>query len=97
VEIPAATLRLFPHHAPEDLDPARGQSLLIARLLEDGDSSDLTWLHRLLPEAAVADWLEGQGGRQLSVRSRAFWEVVLGRRAGGATPEATARKELWPL
>jgi len=67
---------------------------VIARLLEDGDSADLAWLCRAVPEAELAAWLERRGGRQLSLRSRAFWEVVLGCLAGG---EAPARSALWPL
>jgi hypothetical protein len=88
LEIPQETRRLFPG--------CTGASLpfLIARLLEDGDSADLAWLCRNVPEPELADWLERRGGRQLSVRSRAFWEVVLGRPAGGEVP---VRREIWPL
>lgn len=91
MEIPEDTRRLFPGYAEADLG---GSPLLIGRLLEDGDSHDLAWLCRTLPEAELALWLEARGGRQLSVRSRAFWEVVLDRKAGPAAP---ARSALWPL
>lgn len=97
MEIPPGALRLFSDHDLGDLaggDP----SFVIARLLEDGDSADLTWLVRTVPETVLADWLERRGARALSWRSRAFWEVVLGRRAGGAMPEVEAvRKAIWPL
>ena len=89
MEIPAETRRLFPGY-----DSTPGLPFLIARLLEDGDEADLRWLTRHVPETELADWLERRGGRQLSVRSRAFWELVLGRRAGA---EASIRKDLWPL
>ncbi len=93
--IPEATRRLFHGYADVDLTVlAQGRSLLIARLLEDGDSADLAWLSRTLPEEDLGAWLESRGGRQLSVRSRAFWEVVLDRKAGAADP---ARSALWPL
>lgn len=89
------TRRLFPGYAEADLGaPPLVGPLLIGRLLEDGDSHDLAWLCRTLPEAELALWLEARGGRQLSVRSRAFWEIVLDRQAG---PEAPARSALWPL
>ena len=92
--IPEATRRLFPGYADADLsDPARGRSLLISRLLEDGDSADLAWLCRAIPEEELGSWLESRGGRQLSVRSRAFWEVVLGREA----KTILERNPLWPL
>ena len=86
---PDATRRLFPGY-----DSTPGLPFLIARLLEDGDEADLRWLTRNVPETDLAAWLEQRGGRQLSVRSRAFWEAVLGRPAGGEVP---VRKELWPL
>jgi hypothetical protein len=47
-----------------------------------------------VPEAELAGWLAHSGGRKLSQRSRAFWEVVLGRPAG---PPAEAGSLLWPL
>jgi hypothetical protein len=92
LDIPPETRRLFPGYADADL--AEGLPFLIARLLEDGDEADLRWLTRSVPETELAGWLEQRGGRQLSIRSRAFWEAVLGRPAGG---EAPIRKDLWPL
>jgi hypothetical protein len=92
--LPAGTHRLFAAYSGEDLTPERGSSLLIARLLEDGDAADLAWLLRTFPEPEIAAWLACHGGRQLSRRSRAFWQAVLGVEASPANPEAGA---LWPL
>ena len=92
MDIPLETRRLFPGYADADL--AAGLPFLIARLFEDGDEADLRWLTRNIPETELAAWLEQRGGRQLSVRSRAFWEAVLDRPAGGEVP---IRKDLWPL
>ena len=95
MEIPSETRRLFPGYAnAANTDLAEGLPFLIARLLEDGDEADLRWLTRNVPETGLARWLEQRGGRQLSIRSRAFWEAVLGRPAGG---EASIRNDLWPL
>jgi hypothetical protein len=94
LSLPAATRRLFSGYDEADLTPGRAASLLIARLLEDGDAADLAWLRENLSEPALAGWLARHGGRQLSRRSRAFWEIVLGRAAGPAHPQAEA---LWPL
>jgi hypothetical protein len=94
MDLPAGTRRLFAAWADEDLTPERASSLLIARLLEDGDAADLTWLWGEFPESEVAAWLSRHGGRQLSRRSRAFWSAVLGVEAGPAREEAGA---LWPL
>jgi hypothetical protein len=94
VSLPAGARRLFAAYAEEDLTPERGSSLLIARGLEDGDAADLAWLLRTFSEGDIAAWLIRHGGRRLSRRSRAFWQVVLGVEAGPAAPEADA---LWPL
>jgi len=94
VSLPAGARRLFAAWNEEDLVPERASSLLLARLLEDGDAADLAWLTATFPEPEIAAWLTRHGGRQLSRRSRAFWQVVLGVEASPANPEAEA---LWPL
>ncbi len=97
-EIPAGALRLFPDYDPDALAAPEARPLLIARLLEDGDSVDLVWLVENVPERELAAWLRRRGARQLSVRSRAFWELVLSAAAGGADPETVGTvRELWPL
>lgn len=93
MSLPAGARRLFPHSTEEDLDPERAPSLLISRLLEDGDAADLAWLLKTFPEPEVAAWL-ARHGRLLSRRSRAFWGTVLGVETEAANPEAGA---LWPL
>ncbi|MFL6192753.1 MAG: hypothetical protein ACJ75H_01180 [Thermoanaerobaculia bacterium] len=90
----AGTRRLFAAWADADLTRERAPSLLLARLLEDGDAADLAALWGGFAESEVAAWLARHGGRQLSRRSRAFWAAVLGVEAGPARAEAAA---LWPL
>ena len=95
--IPAALAeRLFPDVAREDLtlDPRGARSLLLARLLEDGDRNDLAWLFTTLPESEIAAWFQSHGGRKLSRRSAAYWQAVLGVSAGAPAP---GRADLWPL
>jgi hypothetical protein len=87
-------LRLFPHYQVEDLEAPAARPFLLARLLEDGDGADLLALFHELPEAEAAAWLATHGGRQLSARSRAFWQIVLGTEAGPASAGSPA---LWPL
>jgi hypothetical protein len=96
-------LRLFPGYAAADLEAPDARPFLLSRLLEDGDSADLRRLFAAVPEisevseiseAGAAAWLATHGGRQLSIRSRAFWELVLGTPAGPAAPGIAA---LWPL
>ncbi len=94
-EIPAALAeRLFADVAREDLTLGRSRSLVLARLLEDGDRNDLAWMFAALPEEEIAIWLEAQGGCKLSRRSAAYWQAVLGVSAGAP---AAGRADLWPL
>jgi hypothetical protein len=94
VPAPAAARRHFAHYQAAALDDPAHRPFLIARLLEDGDGADLRWLLAEVGEAALGAWLERHGGRQLSRRSRVFWERVLARDAP-APPAAAAA--LWPL
>jgi hypothetical protein len=89
-----ARRRLFPNYAEEDLEAPETRPFLLARLLEDGDSADLRRLFVEVPEAVAAAWLAARGGRQLSVRGRAFWERVLGTTPSPVSPDVSA---LWPL
>lgn len=98
-EIPAPLAdRLFPDVAREDLNlgssPGGSRSLVLARLLEDGDRNDLAWLFGALPESEIAAWFQSHGGRKLSRRSAAYWQAVLGVSAGAPAP---GRADLWPL
>lgn len=96
--LPAGARRLVPHHPPDAVTAEEAPGLLIPRLLEDGDAADLAWLVAAYGEARLAAWLAARGVRQLSARSRAFWEVVLGRQAAGARHEPDRiAPELWPL
>lgn len=92
--LPEGARRLFPGYAEEELRGEEARSLLLARLLEDGDSADLKWLRREVGEAALVDWLVDHGGRQLSERSRAFWALVLDRAPSRPAPDSVA---LWPF
>lgn len=94
MSLPQGARRLFPDYDEADLTLGSAGSLLIARLLENGDAADLTWLLQAVPEPDLADWFARHGGRRLSIRSRAFWEIVLGCAPGPSHPAAEA---LWPL
>lgn len=91
-ELPETARRLFAH-GPRVIE-ATSRELVIGRLLEEGDTGDLRWLVEEVGEEGIAAWVEERGGRQLSRRSRVFWEAVLGVEASPA-PEVT--EALWPL
>lgn len=92
--IPPAVGRHFIGTGPVDLDRPADRSLVLARLLEDGDRADLAWLARAVAPAEIAAWLARYGARRLSRRSRALWTAALGLPNPPAPPAAA---ELWPL
>ena len=94
MELPRRTTRLFPHEVPTDVVEPRGRSLLIGRLLEDGDGEDLRWLTAELSTGELAAWLAERGGQKLSRRSRAFWAAVLDT---PCSAPAHGAADLWPL
>lgn len=75
------------------MNPERHRGWFIERLLEDGDSNDLRWLFRTVPQPAIADWLRRYAGRRLSRRSRALWCTLLKIET---TPERPISEQLWP-
>ncbi len=92
--LPAGARRLFAHYDESELASAPG--FVTARLLEDGDRRDLSWLFARLGSAAIAAWVERHGARQLSRRSLAYWRLHLGL----PEPAAGAKDlegELWLL
>lgn len=105
VELPPAVRRLFGdpgsaafREAPP-FDAAAPDPYVLARLLEDGDRADLTWLCRQLQAGDLAGWIERHGARRLSRRSLAFWAAALDRPdlRPERLPELARRGELWPL
>ncbi|MEZ5330705.1 MAG: hypothetical protein R2991_01330 [Thermoanaerobaculia bacterium] len=85
--------RLFHHY--EGVPDARLYApFLLARVLEDGDSSDCAALLSRLGEDTARRWLASRGGRQLSRRSRRYWSRILRVEASAAHPLA---EEIWPL
>jgi hypothetical protein len=92
-ELPSAPRHFFALPPGISTDPA-SRGLVIARLLEDGDRSDLAWLAREIGREAIAAFVGEQGGRKLSARSRRFWARAL---AVPASPPDPLAEALWPL
>ena len=93
-KLPRNALRLFAHYEDAEQLPSDSPELVIRKLLEEGDASDLQWLTSTYPESRLASWLDQHGARLLSRRSRSFWQTMLDR------PEPSVEKpgdQLWPL
>ena len=92
--LPPSTHRLFAHYPVDSLGLGDATEFLVGRLLEDGETGDLQWLTTAVSEECLVDWLRRRAARQLSRRSRAFWEIVLGCQAEEPLFDS---RELWPL
>ena len=95
---PSSTLRLFPTLRVADLETPEASTLVVGRLLEEGDRDDLQWLCQHYGEVDLAGWLAQRGARQLSRRSRAFWSLLLGgSELLSDSNVAPTEEALWPL
>ena len=92
--LPERARRLFSTYDDCDRITPGNLSLVLARMLEYGDSDDLAWLMRRVPEHELRQWLAAHGRQQLSRRSHAFWCHLL-------TPHLKTsdlpENPLWPL
>jgi hypothetical protein len=93
-ELPRDARRLFAHYEDTAALPDTSPTLVLAKLMEEGDVDDLHWLTSACSEADLATWLDTRGPRQLSRRSLAFWRLMLDRPDDGT---AHSGDELWPL
>ena len=92
--LPESTSRLFAHYPVLDSGDPQVSGLVIGRVLEEGDRSDLDWLCRSYREDELRAWVVQHGERQLSRRSRIFWRWVLGV---DTRASEMAENPLWPL
>ena len=92
--LPEGTRRLFPHYRNRQAIAATAPELVMARVMEEGDSEDLQWLTARYSESSIRKWFTRHGSRQLTRRSRAFWQTVLNL---PPLPVDDNREDLWPL
>ena len=93
-ELPRDARRLFAHYDEPARLPDRSPTLVLARLMEEGNAADLRWLTSAYAEADLAAWVDAHGDRQLSRRSLALWRLLLDRPGDGSDRPGD---ELWPL
>jgi len=77
--LPGNACRLFAHYDDVEQLPAASPGLVIAKLLEEGEGSDLRWLTSAFPESRLSSWLDLHDTRLLSRRSRSFWRLLFDR------------------
>ena len=92
--LPHSTHRLFAHYRDRDLLAEENLDFVIGRLLEEGNGDDLRWLTTVVTEPELARWLALRGDRQLSRRSRCFWELTLETSSREASLGSI---QTWPL
>lgn len=92
--LPARTRRLFAHYEEPEGFAHQAPAFIIGRILEEGDSADLEWLFEQFSDYDLRSWLIQRGSRQLTRRSRLFWQMVF----DCAIPDPPPLSEqLWPL
>jgi len=92
--LPARTRRLFAHYEKPEGFAHQAPAFMIGRILEEGDSADLEWLFKQFSDYDLRSWLIQRGSRQLTRRSRLFWQMVF----ACAIPDPPPLSEqLWPL
>lgn len=92
--LPSKTMRLFAHYEVAERGLGPSSSLVIARVLEEGDHEDLQWLASIFGESRLSAWFAAHSDRLLTRRSRSFWRVVLGAPNSG---DPVLGESLWPL
>jgi hypothetical protein len=93
-ELPPDARRLLSHYDDPARLPNESPTLVLAKLMEEGDVDDLRWLTSAWGEADLATWIDTRGHRQLSRRSLAFWRLLLDR---PGDDHARPGDALWPL
>ena len=73
--IPEAIHRYFWDVDPASLDLVDNQRFIIERILEKGNVDAVQWMKQQYPEQALRDVVAT--GRQLSPKSRHYWELTL--------------------
>ena len=90
--LPSSVRERFYDYPAEELTKPEHRSFLVGRLLEEGNSDELSWLVASCGRQELTAWLRRHGARLLSSRSRAFWMRLL------AVDEPTdAAVSWWPL
>lgn len=92
--LPPRTRRLFAHYEEPESIAHRAPTFVIGRILEEGDSDDLEWLFAQFSEDDLLSWLSQRGARQLTRRSRLFWQLVFDCALPGPPPPS---EQLWSL
>lgn len=94
--LPESTAWLFPEYNFADIDVRKHRSVIMERILERGDWSEVNWLFEHYHERGVRDWVRRWGFRALSRRSFALWKLVLGiRRFQAPTWAIESQADKW--
>ncbi|MBX7234123.1 MAG: hypothetical protein K1X65_07055 [Caldilineales bacterium] len=75
--LPESTAWLFPEYNFAGIDVRKHRHVIMERILERGDWSQVNWLFDHYHERGVRDWVRRWGFRSLSRRSFALWKLVL--------------------
>lgn len=91
--LPASTAWLFPEYDFASIDVRKHRYVIMQRILERGDWSEINWLFDNYHERGVRAWVRRWGFRALSRPSFALWKLVLNIRRFDAPLWALEAKE----
>lgn len=74
--LPGRLKPLFPEYELKALNAGKDSVLVLSRVLEGGGREDLRWLLKRYPRREIRRFIEEEGSRLLSARSRRLWSMV---------------------
>lgn len=77
MSLPAGVRALFWEYGERELSLERDRDFVIGRVLTAGDWDSVRWLRGAVGDAAIREYLNRTGGRQLSPRQLRLWQVLL--------------------
>lgn len=68
---------LYPEYDPSDLHPFRDATVIVPKIMEQGDWREIAWMLRTYSTQWLKNWMDQEGWR-LSPRGARFWSWWLG-------------------
>jgi len=77
LKLPRSARLLFPEYSLSGLNPINDASVVVPRIMEQGDRRETSWMLRQYPAGYLRKWTAAEGWR-LGPRAARFWSWYLG-------------------